>query len=161
MINPRELLQTVIIPTLDYVGIGGQVQTLQVLGTMLTESGLSHLVQTAPGPALGLPQMEPATARDMWTNYIRYRPDIRDKMNDLLGKWPDGSVSPIIGNLYYAAAMCRLRYVRVPAPHPELDLEKMAAYWKQWYNTPQGAGRVEDFMTRAAVIVDPSLLEAV
>jgi hypothetical protein len=49
----------------------------------------------------------------------------------------------------YAAAMCRIRYLRVPAPLPAPDdIQAMANYWKEHYNTPLGAGTPEEFLDK-------------
>ena len=41
---------------------------------------------------------------------------------------------------------CRLHLLRCPGPIPA-SIEGQAAYWKQYYNTPLGKGRPEDFIS--------------
>jgi hypothetical protein len=49
----------------------------------------------------------------------------------------------------YAAAMCRVRYLRAPGALPAAnDINAMANYWKQNYNTPQGKGSPEEFLSK-------------
>ena len=49
-------------------------------------------------------------------------------------------------NLMYGAAVCRLCYYRQPEALPEAgDIEGQAAFWKQHYNTPFGAGTVSKY----------------
>ena len=50
-------------------------------------------------------------------------------------------------NHRYAAAMCRIHYRRQPGELWKLDtVEKVAEYWKEFYNTPKGKGTVEHFL---------------
>jgi hypothetical protein len=44
----------------------------------------------------------------------------------------------------YAAVMCRVRYMRVRESMPS-DANGLARYWKQYYNTPLGAGTLDEF----------------
>ena len=48
-------------------------------------------------------------------------------------------------NLAAGIVHCRLKYWRVPKRLPN-SIEGMADYWKEWYNTHQGAGHAEDFV---------------
>lgn len=119
-----------------------------VLGTALQESRLEFIKQLGGGPALGLFQMEPATHDDIWTNYLAYRDELADKVKTLAAPTSANHPSPneLIGNLWYAAAMCRIHYMRVPDPLPDAgDVPGMAAYWKEHYNTFEGAGSEEEF----------------
>jgi hypothetical protein len=45
--------------------------------------------------------------------------------------------------------MCRVRYIRATPPLPSQDdLQGLANYWKQHYNTPLGAGTPEEFLAK-------------
>lgn len=113
-----------------------------VLGIGLKESGYTYLKQLGSGPALGFWQMEPATHDDMWTNFIRYHPDLKKPLSALAGGNP--SAQALVTNPVYAAAMCRVHLFRQPdALPPSGDAAAWAAYWKQHYNTPGGAGVAE------------------
>jgi len=51
------------------------------------------------------------------------------------------SCEQMAGNDFYACAMARVLYYRRPEPLPlPSDIDGLAAYWKQWYNTPLGKG---------------------
>lgn len=140
--NPGQLLEHVIRPTLDYLGAGGESAERLILGTAAVESGFSEIVQIGGGPALGLFQMEPATANDIITNFLAYRPELNNKVSDLFIGLPD--VSNLIGNLPYATAMCRVHYLRVPEALPD-TVDGMADYWKGHYNSRLGRGTPEKF----------------
>jgi hypothetical protein len=111
-----------------------------LLGTACQESQLRYVVQLAGGPALGLFQMEPATHDDIWDNFMAYQPRV------LQARIVRLKAQRMIGNLWYAAAMCRLHYYRVREPIPEVgDLDAQASYWKRHYNTHLGAGTVDEY----------------
>ncbi|MBF0382021.1 MAG: hypothetical protein HQL69_13440 [Magnetococcales bacterium] len=117
-----------------------------LIGTAAQESGLGRYIhQLGGGPALGLFQMEPATYRDIWQNYIRFQP----KISKHLGvRWPmEPKAEAMITDLLFAAVMCRLHYRRVAAPLPDAeDIDGLAAYWKKYYNTVVGRGTEEEFI---------------
>jgi hypothetical protein len=89
--------------------------------------------------------MEPATHDDIWRHYLRYHPELAEKLNALqTGAAITEGASELIGNLYYAFGMCRVHYLRVPDALPSAaDVRGMAAYWKQHYNTLLGSGTEE------------------
>ncbi|XQZ98796.1 hypothetical protein ACOZ4Y_02380 [Komagataeibacter rhaeticus] len=53
----------IVAPALDMIGLGGAAAINLLTGTALAESGLTYVQQNGGGPALGLWQMEPCTAR--------------------------------------------------------------------------------------------------
>ena len=146
MIDVQHFILHVIRPSLEKLGLGGLAAEELLLGTALQESRLIYLHQLGQGPAKGVFQMEPVTHNDIWTNFLAYRPEIANKVRELSisnGQSP----SEMCGNMYYAAAMCRVHYLRVPAPLPDAgDLEGQAEYWKEHYNTHLGAGTVEEYI---------------
>lgn len=150
MIYPHHLLHDVIEPTLLHVGLYSLSASRLVLGTALVESRATYLRQHPRGPALGIYQMEPATLRWLWWDWLPInRPGLRERINELVGAWgidraPEYQL-PI--NLAYATAMCRVRYLAVPAALPGAsDIDGHARYWKKYYNTAAGKGRVEDYV---------------
>lgn len=118
-----------------------------VLGTIAQESKFgTYLRQLGKGPALGICQMEPATLNDIWENYLKYKPDLVQKIKEVTGcSGPD--LSALEADLRYAIIMARIHYRRVKAPLPDSnDVGGLAAYWKEHYNTIKGAGSVEEFV---------------
>ena len=147
MINVPQFIVHVIRPTLARLDLGdGRATEELLLGTAIQESRLQYLHQLGGGPAKGVFQMEPATYRDIWTNYLAYKTDLAMAVNTLSVHGAQG-LEQLEGNLYYACAMARVHYRRVPAALPEQgDLEAQAAYWKEYYNTFLGAGTVEEYI---------------
>jgi hypothetical protein len=139
----------IIRPALTRSGMWSQSAENIVLGTGLVESRYDYLDQTTPGPgpAYGYWQMEKLTHDDLWATYLPSQPSaLRDTLREMAGeRIAAPHVTVLHWNLLYAAAMCRLRYKRVPAALPAADdYEGMAAYWKQWYNTPLGKGKTAE-----------------
>lgn len=147
--NLADIRDYVVFPALQAINLHELNRVRLVIGTGGVESGgYNYLDQTTPGPgpAYGFWQMEAATHDDIWNNYLRYQPSaLRDAVLQLAGQRRNDPppVTVLHWNLRYAAAMCGLHYRRARAPLPPAgDAEAMAAYWKQWYNSPLGKGTV-------------------
>ena len=124
---------------------GNAVQLL--IGTAAVESRMGYYRrQMGNGPARGIFQMEPNTERDIWINWIRYKPGMAQRIKDVTGiSGPD----PIAleKNLSYQTVMSRLHYRRVWEILPEYnDIPAQAKYWKRYYNTHLGAGTPEKYI---------------
>lgn len=149
MLDIEQFRDLVIAPTLASIGLYSKSAERLLLATAVIESNLTYIKQVGGGPALGLFQMEPATERDIWDNYLKYKKDLAEKVESLRFHI-DGE---LVGNMYYAAAMCRVHYLRVKAPLPQPeDQAGMAKYWKKYYNTHLGAGTEKKFIERTKVI---------
>ncbi|MBF0309227.1 MAG: hypothetical protein HQL56_06840 [Magnetococcales bacterium] len=146
-LDPDQLVTYVIRPCLERLGLHSKAAEELILGTAIQESGLRFLHQIGGGPALGLWQMEPATHDDIWSNFLAFKPSlgglILDAGHGTTFRHPDRLVS----DLDYACAMARAHYFRQPMSLPAAgDLAGQAAYWKRYYNTPKGAGTVEEYI---------------
>lgn len=150
--NAKQLRELVVRPTLQYLDPVIPYSETAVELLMMTAAHESHLgeyIAQVGGPALGIYQMEPATRKDIWKNFLMYRDGLSVKLANLE---PDISVvSPLITNLTYATAMARVHYFRVPEALPEGCLQneetfrKLAAYAKKYYNTELGKATEEDY----------------
>ncbi|MBF0148367.1 MAG: hypothetical protein HQL85_19610 [Magnetococcales bacterium] len=72
-LNPHQLLEFVIRPALQRLGLWSEEAEQLVVGTGIQESGLRHLRQIGGGPGLGIWQMEPKTHADIWDNFLHFR----------------------------------------------------------------------------------------
>jgi hypothetical protein len=145
----RELLVNAIRPALSALGTGGLAEEQLLLGTAIQESLLIHRQQLGGGPALGLFQMETATHDDCWKNYLDFRAAFASKVKHTLKPGEEPVADTMKVNDCYAAAMCRIRYLRAPGALPVADdTGAIANYWKQHYNTPQGKGKPEEFLEK-------------
>ena len=141
--NISEIKHQIIAPTLKEIGLYSDTALNLVTGTGLVESGFRVTVQSGCGPALGWFQMEPVTYHDIWENYLRYRPDLAVAVKGLCNEAAP-SLDQIQTNPRFAAAMCRVKYLRSPLPLPKNTAFNLCQYWKQVYNTPLGKGQVDD-----------------
>ena len=144
MIKIEHFLDEVVIPTLKELDMYSEEACLLIVGTAIQESRLHYLKQIPSGIAKGICQMEEATHDDIWDNFLKYKPEIKEKLMGLTNQSMD-LVDQLKGNLYYAVAMCRIHYYRVSEPLPNY-LAGMARYWKKYYNTELGKGTVEEFI---------------
>ena len=144
--TPQEFLTLIIEPVLCHLEAFSPAASQLLLGTAVHESGgLRHRRQVGGGPARSYFQMEGATHDDIWDNYLRYKSDLKAKVEALIQPGADKH-HELEHNDNYAAAMARVHYRRVPAALPSFnDLDAQANYWKQYYNTPLGAGTPTKF----------------
>lgn len=132
-----EIKWGLIAPTLKEIGLYSDTALNLVTGTGLVESGYRVTVQSGGGPALGWFQMEPATHDDIWRNYLKYRPELSAAVSSLCSE-ENPSADLLQSNHAYAAAMCRVKYLRVPAPLPPNNAASLSLYHKKYYNTILG-----------------------
>ena len=145
MIDAQQLLDYIIRPTLKHLDLDSEDAERQVLGTPCQETQCGRYLRQIGGPALGIYQMEPATHDDLWLNFLVNQPVLGPKVRKLAAGLVLEAAEEMIGNLCYATAMCRIKYYRDPAPIPS-SLREQAEYWKRIYNTPAGAGTVEQYI---------------
>jgi hypothetical protein len=154
MIDIVQLRTLIVRPVLEYLDAWSAAAENLIIGTAIQESKVTYIKQLGTGPAVGIYQMEPNTYNDLWKNYVAYRPTLMTQLRSLsvtriddkpfIGNIP---ANQMIGNLYYATAMCRVLYKRVPAKLPPAgDVNALGEYWKIYYNTYQGSGTSAEFV---------------
>lgn len=153
--DPNQLKEYIIIPSLNHIGLYSLIAEKLLLATAIVESGLRYIDQTTPGPgpAYGFFQMEKATHDDLWKNYIDYDKDLSSKINEILAPLPDKHLQ-LRSNLYYASIMCRVHYRRKKDPLPNDNIIEIGKYWKKHYNTYLGKGSVEKFVSVVQPVFD-------
>jgi len=146
-IKKSELLEKIIRPTLEWLGMGGESAENLLLGTAAQESLMGYYLTQTRGPALGIYQIEPATHADIYNSYLSYNPIIQERVERFCrAKTVAGRGKELVSNLTYSTAVARLIYYRVAEKLPEADdLLGLARYWKKYYNTELGKGSIEDF----------------
>lgn len=139
MIHPRHLRDYIINPVLEAIDHHSESAVNQILGTAAVETDMGkYLHQNGGGPGQGPYSMEPATEKDIHMNYLQFRPLLLSKLKKFM---IDDMEDQLIGNLYYATAMCRIHYLRSPLKLPKAkDVVGMARMWRMVYNTVYGAG---------------------
>lgn len=116
-----------------------------ILGTIAQESAYGkYRRQLGGGPALGITEMEPATFNDILTNYLKYKPALKEKITRICHVGAFSAID-LINNDKLAICMCRVHYLRVKYKLPT-SLIRYAAYWKLFYNTRKGKGTMKEFV---------------
>lgn len=147
MIDIKQFRQHVIIPVLNYLNMYTPAAENLLAGTALQESRLTYLRQFNNGPALGVYQCEKATHDDIWKSYLTFHQATASKVRGLQTGLFDDPFQDLAGNLYYATAMARVHYYRLPFKLPAADdIKGLAHCWKLYYNTPLGKGTEEEFI---------------
>jgi len=143
--HPQDLRKYVIRPVLKKMGYYSLNSEEQMMVTGAQESGLGAFLHQIHGPAVGIFQMEPFTHDDIWKNYLPAHPKLIQSIKqwEIPDAYKDDNAKEMAGNLYYATAMARVRYLRVPDPIPDRnDLHAMAVYYKKFYNTMSGSATI-------------------
>jgi hypothetical protein len=118
-----------------------------VLVTGAHESNYEFTQQIGGGPALGFFQMEPETHDDCWTNFLNFHPDLSSQIENITLNGAAPHADELVSNAQYAAAMCRVKYLRSPLPLPGAnDANGMWSIYKAVYNTVDGAANQSQFM---------------
>ena len=148
MINAEQLRKYIVVPELERLGLHSKAAENLLMGTAAQESKLGeYLKQLGDGPARGIFQMERATEKDIWLNYLAYKPKLKTKILAITANLTPYYTDEILYNLRYAAAMTRVHYLRVNEGLPIADSPAdLARYWKKYYNTHLGRGTPEEFI---------------
>lgn len=143
--NSKQLREFIVKPVLTHLGAYSLEAENLIVGTACQESFCGEYIsQLNNGPALGIYQMELATAKDICENFLRYKPQLDEKVMDYY--IPELTMSDNLrGNLFFATAMCRVHYLRQKGTIPS-TLEGQALYYKDHYNTYLGKASVEDYI---------------
>lgn len=162
MINPDQLRELVIQPTLRYLDpdIPYSEEAVELLMmTAAHESKLGTYIKQVNGPALGIYQMEPATHDDIYRNFFIYKPKLMSSITGLRSQAYITEDELLVTNLMYATAMARVHYYRDSKPIPKkkdfiapvsgfnesLWLLALAGYAKRVYNTEAGKATPEKY----------------
>ena len=143
-LNLGQLKHLVVAPACAAIGLDSPAAINLVAGTALAESAGTYLHQLGSGPALGLWEVEPATAHDVFDRWLGLsdQAELRAKVLALLPAGADIE-ERLVTDLRFAAVMCRLRYRMAEPPLPAADdAAGLAGYHKSVYNTAGGAANV-------------------
>jgi hypothetical protein len=144
MIDFNQFKEHVVVPTLKYldseIPYSEEAVDLLMLTCAHESRGGKYLRQkgmTGTEGAFGVYQMEMATHKDIWENFINFR---RGWTGFIMEQNED--YTRLISDLAYATAMARVHYWRVPEALPSKDdtryMSKLGDYAKKYYNTHLG-----------------------
>lgn len=145
----KDELKHMIESVTETLGLQSPGATALLMGTIAVESAFGRFRRQMGGPALGIVQMEPATYRDIWHNYLEYHPRLAGRVAGFIHSpgSPDERYGELVANDELAVAMARVLYRRYPEPIPDPDdIPGLAALWKKRYNTERGKGTVEKYI---------------
>ena len=122
---------------------------------MMTAAQESHcgryLQQVGCGIALGLFQMEPATYKDCYQNFLVYHKNLRGLVEENFLVHEDNFKVNLMGNIPYQIVMARLQYYRFSEAIPSTPqhsvfnsdfIHALACYYKKYWNTKKGKATV-------------------
>ena len=141
--NPQQLHDYIIKPTLEYMG--GNHNSIEarflLLCTSAIESDCGYYIKQVNGPALGIWQMEPATHDDIWNNCDWLKSEVGITTMTCLGLLTsDTPYNYLVDSPKYACAMARLKYSMTAKPLPEytgdanIDLRAFYDYYAKFYH---------------------------
>lgn len=145
-INAAQFCAQIVVPTLQMLdreaGIPySDTACYLVMGTIAQESLLGTWLVQMSGPALGLGQIEPGTLDGLIAGLS---PKEAAALATIAS--PASPAHNVVSNLAYAVAVTRLYFWQVPAPLPAKNtVAELYAYYKRWYNTPEGAATFAQF----------------
>lgn len=145
----RKLIQD----TLNPLNLWNEDAEELLLATCAQESLFGvYRTQGNGGPARGIFQMEGEDHDDIWKNFLAYHTGLATQLKALANG--NNVTDEMVNNDAYAIAMARVHYLRKPGSLPScLDLDAMWKYYKQYYNTPQGAATQLQFAAHYAKYV--------
>lgn len=157
-IRADHLRSLVVKPTLNYLAaaagnprINSQAAIELLMMTSAHESHCGEYLRQHPrGPARGPMQMEPITYADLWASYLNSREELAEAVRSLASvRSISGGVpafEEMVGNLPFAIAMARVRYLPAkPALPAADDLTGLALYHVKFYNRG-GDATVEELL---------------
>lgn len=150
--NSKQLMDFIIKPTLTHIGFCGRSDAVIISGTIAQESGCGEYIRQlgydvdSKNGAFGITQMELFTHDSLWADFLDYREDLAAKVYGLK-IYTLTDAENLMGNLPYAVAMARIKYLTIKEPLPNAnDIKGMANYWKRFYNSPKGKGTEQEFV---------------
>jgi hypothetical protein len=159
--HPKLFVDKVIVPVMDELNMYDKSHpkfkraVALMLGTALVESNLIYVKQIGGGPGRSFYQVETNTRKDIYNNYLKYRPHLEELVEFYRGAMPRDKA--MLYNPFYSTAVARIHYWRVREALPAWDAVEMAKYHKKHYNTELGATDIEksdDIFQKAMEMVD-------
>ncbi len=151
MIRINQLRQYVIRPALHKLELYSEAAEELLVGTALQESlAGTYLEQLGEGiQARGLFQMEENTFYKLHAWYKNRKPMYLERVIKTLGYKDFPHIDRLITDLEFAAMMARLLYFHISTALPEAtDINGLASYWKKYYNTIHGRGKISEFIEK-------------
>lgn len=142
--NPQHLRE-LITEVLTRHGMYSEEAVELLMLTAAQETHCGRWLKQINGPALGIFQIEPRTYQDLWDNYLVYHDDKAEHLRIYGAHRQDCVKQHLKGNLLFQIIVARLYYSRFAEPLPPYhDANRMAHYYKMYWNTDAGKATVEE-----------------
>lgn len=164
MIKPehlRSLIQDVLEAILPEMNSPEAVELLMITAAQESWCG-RYLQQEGCGVALGIFQIEPATYRDIFDNFLVYNDKWSKRMFENFQVNKRTFRVHLKGNLPYQICLARLQYYRFPESIPVTTNDRfktldgkinfpawehaLARYYKKYWNTEEGAATIPEVL---------------
>lgn len=144
------VLKTKIEKVLKKSGFYSESMVNLLLGTAATESGFGKfLTQFDSGPAKGIFQFEQETAQHTITSYVLNDQDLKKALKCFY--WENVPLGyQLTRNIDFQIFLAAVNYKRrgVELTSDSFNKNQLAGIWKKHWNTHEGRGTVEFFLTR-------------
>lgn len=133
-INAVDLLENIIVPTLQALDMGSPAAEKLLLGTAAQESNFDPFSHHHDG--IGIYQITPEQHRSAWDDYLAFRPDLASKVRGLASqhqflKNPDQELRV---NLIYSTAIAWVIYLQTENQLPAADdVDGLGQFWKETF----------------------------
>jgi len=155
-INKQDLLDYVIIPSLEQIDLESTSADLLLLGTAELETNCgTYLVQHGGGIntslAVSIYQLEVVTFKDILLRFLQLKKykKLKEKIESIysiktLKIKHDQLWNKLVTDLSFSTVIARLKYYMIPSPLPVYtDYVGLAEYYKKYYNTALGKTSLE------------------
>ncbi len=149
MINLKQFRELIIRPSLEAIDLYSPGAEELLVGICAQESLGGYYINQIKGPADGIYEMEPATHKDIWENFLlKSKIELAQKILKTCNFSEVPTSSEMITNLKYATIMTRVFFLRFPDPIPASnDIDGIFDLYKRRYNTPLGSATKESFIS--------------
>ncbi len=159
--DARQVKDNIILPALTALGMKTPNAVNLMLGTMAQESEMGKfIVQQGIGMkgGIGVYQMQAPTYMDLWKRIIQPSTALRAKIRLMLCYDVMPPAERMASDIMLATLMTRIYYYAIPQPLPDKDdIIGLGTYWKEHYNTLNGAGSIQEFTDAYYRLVKKSL----
>jgi hypothetical protein len=144
MIEPNQFRVEIVQKALKAINLWSLEAEELLMLTAAQESQLGYYIKQVNGSALGVFQMMPETYSDIIINYLSHNVDLKHTILKVLNMIQMPSAEKLVHNLFFAAIMCRVHYLRIKDPIPPANnILALANYYKRFYNSSLGAATIE------------------
>lgn len=148
MIHPAHFYNYIILPSLKLTGTWCESSENLLLGIAAQETEMSTFLAqrfiTFGKGGIGPYQMERKTHDDTWSHLPKRH---RETIMAACGMTMSANADRMLWDLRYSTLMCRFFFMRFKEPLPEKDdINGLAHYWKNHWNTQEGSGTTEQFI---------------